>query len=210
MPLFYQQEINPTTRLSIWKLDEPEEFFLTHVPLQSSITHPHKRLQHLGGRYLLTHLFPGFPYHDILIADTRKPYLANEAYHFSISHCGMYAAAIASTSSRVGVDVELVTPRVEKIRHKFLHPDELRMVNAQPLNERTKLLTLLWCAKEAMYKWYSYGEIDFSEMLRVFPFVVADEGEMDACIIKDRFQQQLKLKYKVFDQLCLVYVTLDE
>jgi phosphopantetheinyl transferase (holo-ACP synthase) len=206
LPLFYQQEINRTTRVSIWKLEESEEFFLDSVPLQSTIKHPHKRLQHLGGRYLLAHLFPGFPYHEILIAGTRKPYLESEAYHFSVSHCGVYAAAIASTTSRVGVDVELITPRVEKIRHKFLHPEELRFVNAQPKNLQTKLLTLLWCAKEAMYKWYSYGEIDFSEMLRVFPFSLADEGEMDACIIKDNLQQTLKLYYKVFGDLCLVYV----
>jgi phosphopantetheinyl transferase len=48
----------------------------------------------------------------VLIADTRKPFLPNEAYHFSISHCGDFAAAIASKVSRVGVDVELVTAKV--------------------------------------------------------------------------------------------------
>ena len=88
MPLVYQQNINPFTKLGVWHINEPESFFISEVPLQREITHPHKRLQHLAGRYLLKALFPGFPYELIKVADTRKPFLENEAYHFSISHCG--------------------------------------------------------------------------------------------------------------------------
>ena len=73
MPLFFQQDIDDTTRLAIWKIEEEEAFF--HVPLQREITHPHKRLQHLAGRYLLKYLFPDFPTELIRIADTRKPFL---------------------------------------------------------------------------------------------------------------------------------------
>ncbi|WP_207493390.1 4'-phosphopantetheinyl transferase family protein [Aridibaculum aurantiacum] len=209
MPLFYQQNINEHTRLGIWRIEEPEEFFLEAVPLQAAITHPQKRLQHLAGRYMLAHLFPGFPYHEILIADTRKPYLPNEQYHFSISHCSSYAAAIVSTESRVGVDVELVTARVEKIKHKFLHPDELRFVNAQLPSQQLQLLSLLWSAKEAMFKWYSYGDVDFSEMLRVFPFILANKGTIDACFIGTAMQVPLTLHYQLFDDLCMVQVMSD-
>ena len=62
MPLFYQQDINETTRLGVWQITEDESFFLEKVPLSREITHPHKRLQHLAGRYLLQSLFPDFPY----------------------------------------------------------------------------------------------------------------------------------------------------
>ncbi|MDE3144284.1 MAG: 4-phosphopantetheinyl transferase, partial [Bacteroidota bacterium] len=93
MALFYQHNINDTTKLAIWKIEEPISFFLAQVPLQREITHPHKKLQHLAGRYLLRFLFPDFPFDEILIADTKKPYLPYEQYHFSISHCGDYAAA---------------------------------------------------------------------------------------------------------------------
>ena len=118
MPLFYQQDINETTRLGVWKIEEDESFFLRTVPLQHSITHPNKRLQNLAGRYLLPYLFPGFPTTAIEIADTRKPFLSGEQYHFSISHCGRYAAALVSSTERVGIDIEMITPRVEKIKHK--------------------------------------------------------------------------------------------
>lgn len=176
MPLFYQQDINETTRLGVWKIEEEEDFFLRSVPLQRSITHPHKRLQHLAGRYLLRFLFPDFPNEEIEIADTRKPFLPDEQYHFSISHCGDYAAALVSSTARVGIDIENITARVEKIKHKFLHPDELQFVHAHESAKQIELLTLLWSVKEAMFKWWGRGDVDFSEVLRVNDFIFSEEG----------------------------------
>ncbi|HEV8081101.1 MAG TPA: 4-phosphopantetheinyl transferase, partial [Chitinophagaceae bacterium] len=91
MPVLYEH-INDFAKIAIWHIAEEKKFFLQKVPLQREITHPHKQLQHLAGRYLLQHLYPDFPYHLIEIADTRKPFLPDEEYHFSISHCGDYAA----------------------------------------------------------------------------------------------------------------------
>jgi len=204
--LFYQQNINETTKLAIWKIEEPEEFFLAKVPLSRPIIHPNKRLQHLAGRYLLPFLFPDFPNEEVEIADTRKPFLPDERYHFSISHCSNYAAAIVSSHKRVGVDVELVTSRVEKIKHKFLHPSEVRFVNSQPSSEQVNLLTILWSAKEAMYKWYGLGEVDFSEMMRTFPFKLKADGEIEAAFMKDDFQKKLTLHYKLNNGLSMVWV----
>src|SRR5258705_8617683 len=124
MPIFFQHQISDTTRLGIWKIEETEEFFKGNVPLHRDVTHPHKRLQHLAGRFLLQFLFPDFPYELIRIADTRKPFLQEEQFHFSISHCGDYAAAIVSKERRVGVDIEIPTEKVLKIVHKFLEEKE--------------------------------------------------------------------------------------
>ncbi len=209
MPLFYQQNINETTRLAIWKIEEPEVFFLAKVPLKREIAHPYKRLQHLAGRYLLPLLFPDFPYEEIEIADTRKPFLRDEQYHFSISHCSNYAAAIISSDKRVGVDVELITPRIEKIKYKFLHPSEVRFVNSQSANQQINLLTILWSAKEAMYKWYGLGKVDFSEMMRTVPFQITNEGEIKAFFMKDTFQKKLTLYYRMNEGLSLVWVMSD-
>lgn len=206
MPLFYQQNINDTTRLAIWEINEEEHFFDLSLPLHRQITHPHKKLQHLAGRYLLPFLFADFPNYEIKIADTRKPFLPNEQYHFSISHCSKYASAIVSSTKRVGIDVELITPRLHKVKTKFLHPEELRFVNSQSPGQQLNLLSILWSAKEAMYKWYGEGEVDFSEMMRTFPFQLKSEGEIDAAFIKYDFQQKLTLHYKVMDQLTLVWV----
>ena len=162
MPLFYQHNINETTRLGIWHISEDEDFFLAKVPLQKTITHPHKRLQHLAGRYLLQYLFPDFPYEEIIIADTRKPYLPNEQYHFSISHCGDYAAAIVSPVYRVGIDIEIPTEKVERIAHKFISENEKSFLSESVICDEQSiparlLFTILWSAKEAVFKWYGAG-----------------------------------------------------
>ncbi len=206
MPLFYQQNINETTRLAVWKIAEPEDFFLRTVPLQRTITHPHKRLQHLAGRYLLPFLFTDFPHEEIEIADTRKPFLPDEQYHFSISHCGDYAAAIVSSTHRVGIDIEMITPRVDKIKHKFLHPDELAFINGLATNHSVDLLTLLWSAKEAMFKWWGRGEVDFSEVMRTAPFVLKNTGTLDGVFQKDDFRKQLTLYYELRSELTLVWL----
>jgi phosphopantetheine--protein transferase-like protein len=209
MALFYQQDINETTRMAIWKLEEPEDFFLTKVSLSRNIVHPKKRLQHFAGRYLLPFSFPDFPQDQIEIADTRKPFLPDEQYHFSISHCGDYAGAIVSKDKRVGMDVELVTQRVEKIKQRFLHPTEIRFINSQPTSQHINLLTILWSAKEAMYKWYGLGEVDFSEMMRTFPFELKDAGEIEAAFMKDDFQKKLTLHYRLNEGLSIVWVVSD-
>lgn len=206
MPLFYQQDINESTRMAVWKIAEPEAFFLSAVPLRRDITHPHKRLQHLAGRYLLRFLFPDFPNEEIAIADTRKPFLPDEQYHFSISHCGDFAAAIVSADHRVGVDIEILTPRVEKIKHKFLHPDERMFVEEIAHEQQVPLLTLLWSCKEAMFKWWGSGEVDFSEVLRIAPFDFNTAGEISAQFQKNEFQFPLTLHYKMVENMSLAWV----
>jgi len=208
MPLFYQQNINDATRIAIWKIEEAESFFSSTVPLQREITHPHKRLQHLAGRYLLRCLFPGFPYEEIVIADTRKPYLPYEQYHFSISHCGNFAAAIVSKNKRVGIDIEIPTERVVRIRHKFLHAAELQAFR-QLTTHNVQLTTLLWCAKEAMFKWWGWGEVDFSEMLRIENFALQQEGTMNGHFIRNEMKVDLVLNYRMMQNLCLVWLASD-
>lgn len=205
MPLFYQQDINQDTRLAVWKIEEEESFFLQKVSLKREITHSQKRLQHLAGRYLLVYLFPDFPAELIEIADTRKPFLPNEQYHFSISHCGDFAAAIVSKTERVGIDVELLTPRVEKIKHKFLHPDELQMAD-QVTIDKVQVLTLLWSAKEAMFKWWGKGDVGFSEVLRIWDMPVELEGKINASFQKNELDIALQLDYRLINELTLCWV----
>lgn len=164
MPLVYQQNINAVTKMGVWHITETEDFFLQQVSLQKEITHWRKRLQHLAGRYLLKELYPDFPLALIKIADTRKPFLEDEAYHFSISHCGDYAAVIVSKEYRVGVDVELVNDKIEKIIHKFLSRQEKTLLHPNNINTAA---TLLWSVKESVYKWKGSGGVDFIKHINI-------------------------------------------
>jgi 4'-phosphopantetheinyl transferase EntD len=199
MPIFFQHSIDDTTRLGIWKIEENETFFKGNVPLHRDVTHPHKRLQHLAGRFLLQFLFADFPYHLIQVADTRKPYLPGEEYHFSISHCGDYAAAIVSKNKRVGVDIEIPVEKIERIRDKFLSPEEQTLL----LNGDLKQLTTLWSAKEAVFKWYGEGKVDFKAHMQLKTQDPATT-QID-CFFALR-EKWLAVNYRILEQIVLAWV----
>jgi phosphopantetheinyl transferase len=209
MPLYYNDIIDDGTKIGVWHITEDESFFLEKVPVQREITHHHKRLQHLAGRYLLQHLFPKFPYDLIEIADTRRPFLPNEEYHFSISHCGDYAAAMISKNRRAGIDIEIVSSKIEKIKHKFLTERELDM--ARELGTTCSLplenvLTGMWSIKESLFKWIGEGGVDFKEHLHINKLIKQQETFNVDCEIERNSKTALKLELKFFDGICLAHV----
>lgn len=205
MPLVYQQNINADTRLAVWYIAEDENFFLQNVPLQNKITHPHKRLQHLAGRRLLTELFDDFPLDLIRIADTRKPFIPSEAFHFSISHCAHYAAAIVSKSHRVGVDIEVPQEKIVSLKHKFLSGDEIERLQQLSYSEM-QYLTACWSAKETMFKWYGAGKVDFREHIHLQTCACNDNEFWLGCrFLKDK-PADLKVHGLFFNENCLTWM----
>ena len=210
MPIFFQHKIDETTRLGIWKIEETEDFFKGNVPQHRDVTHPHKRLQHLAGRFLLQYLFPDFPYDLIQIADTRKPFLPDERFHFSISHCGDYAAAIVSKNSRVGIDVEIPVEKILRIKDKFLSDEEkktfskgLPTLDLLTGQAGSRLPTLLWSAKESVFKWYGEGKVDFSEHIQLKQ--LHQNNETIDCLFSKN-NSQLTIHYREFEHLMLAWV----
>ena len=205
MPIFFQQQINESTRLGIWKIEETESFFHGNVPQHRDVTHPHKRLQHLAGRFLLQFLFPGFPYELIQIADTRKPYLPGDPFHFSISHCGDYAAAIVSRNHRVGIDIEIPVPRIERIMHKFISNREMEVFRIHPGKIDISLLTTLWSCKESVFKWYGNGGVDFRKDIQL-------SRSHDSAVIDCLFREinRLPVHIHVTDALVLAWTHSNE
>ena len=215
MPLFYQHNINRDTKLAIWRIEEPESFFLKKTSLDQDIPHAHKRLQHLAGRYLLPILFDDFPLQDIQIGESRKPFLQMNPYHFSISHCKDFAAAMVSRTQRVGVDVEISASRILAIGHKFLSQTENNLLISQQnllVNgnefQRKDWLTLLWSAKEAIFKWYGEGGINFIEhiQLKEIKAGAGDDWIGLSFIFKKGPTVPLVVNGKFFDNLSLAWV----
>lgn len=210
MALFYQHNINQTCNLGIWKIEENEAFFIKRAPDNPAVTHPYKRLQHLAGRYVLCELQPDFPMKEIEIADTRKPFLINGNFNFSISHCGNYAAAIVSKDMNVGIDLEMVTPRIENISPKFLNSAEIEFLKGwkQLPQVYLQLLTIIWCSKEAVFKWNGQRGIDFSEdiILQEIPRLHTTEWMK----LKFKFTKKpgitLHVHARLFDSLAITYV----
>lgn len=207
MPLIRTIQIDPETRLGVWQIEESADFFETRVQVQSTIHHPHKRLQHLAGRYLLTSLFADFPIADIRITHNRKPVLTDGRFHFSISHCEDYAAAIISRTCSVGIDIERMQPTIEKISGKFLNDAERAFID--PTRELAHK-TICWSAKEAVYKWYGLGGIDFRADICLQPFPCRPAGFIHCDFEKGDDKALLHLQYLLEDDLCLAWTLATE
>ena len=96
-------------------------------------------------------------------------------YNISITHTRGYAAVILSKNRHVGVDIEYISNRVGRIAQRFLRPDELATLNPQSssLNSEPSTSNLqpstfnflkAWCAKEAVYKYYSGDHLAYADM----------------------------------------------
>jgi len=228
MPLFYQQDINENTKLAIWKIEEDEDFFKDRHSVDSNIIHTKKRIEHYAGRYLLTYLYPEFPFDKILISKSNKPFLQNQVFQFSISHTSNYAAAIVSKSNNVGIDIEIANERVMKIAHKFLSDNEMVIFglnNQNNLNlsissseknynvidyDQIKLLTILWSCKETIYKWWGNGKVDFKKMITIDYFKLETTSKIDAAFTEGSNSKltNLEIDYRLFEDLCLTFTCL--
>lgn len=143
----------PGVEVSLWSLDESEEALLSECRCRGidvgdalSPRSGARRLERLAER-LLVHAAVGDAAR--LTHDGRgAPLLEPAVPRISISHTrGMVALACRHDGS-VGIDVEYVSPRVLRVRERFLATDELRLVPAGDVAANT----VAWTAKEAMYK----------------------------------------------------------
>ncbi|WP_437683479.1 4'-phosphopantetheinyl transferase family protein [Sorangium sp. So ce131] len=86
--------------------------------------------------------------------DGRPPRFEDGALAVSLSHAGDLAAAAVTTEGAVGVDVERVNPRAADFADEHFTPREREGIarGAAAGADRAALETLLWSAKEALYK----------------------------------------------------------
>lgn len=139
----------------IWKITESEE------ELRAQLSHPElyadkvarlkpgsrRLLEVLAVRRAMKELFYGAE-REVLYTPDGAPYLADGPY-LSISHTDGYAAVITSDVP-VGIDIERIGSRVQKVVSHFLRPEEIAILQLYP--DYNLSLHLAWSAKEAAYK----------------------------------------------------------
>ena len=201
MPLFYQQNINATTKMAIWAIEEPLAFFESKLPnrveASKNIMHPVKRTQHLAARLLLQELLPEEDISNIEYAANGKPYFVNASIHFSISHCNGYAACVISEEGSVGIDIELIQERIKKVAPKFLHIAEHEKINTLEQEAQLKEMSFVWAAKEAMYKMNEKLGIDFSAHLRIEGLTNSTNGIMSGSILSEATALDVQIHYEL-------------
>ena len=204
MPCIYLHE-GVGFRLGLWKITESVDFFSEFISYRSSASNIGVQLQQMASRMLLNELIPGFSFDDIVINESGKPEFPQQHIHFSISHTKGYAAAIISKNSPVGIDIELISDRVLNVERKFLGEVELRLLPPVDDHQRVTYATLCWSIKEAVYKCWGKGGVDFIEHINIIDLPVTDSGKATV-----RFQKKESLDCKVsctlFEDLWLTYM----
>lgn len=204
MPFFYQQNINETRHLAIWSITEPVSFFETNVKLAVDIHNEERKLQHLAVRLLLQLMMPEVDLKQLVMADNGKPYLMGLPFHFSFSHCKGYAAVAVSDTDPIGIDIEIIHPRIMKVANKFLNEGERQMVAGLSEADQLKQMAFFWAAKEAMYKQHEQLGIDFAKDFKVLAIASENRGVVDAQVLQKGVEKKVQLDYHFGDDYVCV------
>lgn len=124
----------------------------------------HRKREWLAVRVLLYNMIGEIK--EISYQESGRPYLADNSYQISISHTRGYVAVIISKTQRVGIDIEILGERAMKVAHKFVDETECIYPETDKIT-RSEMLTMIWSAKETMYKCMDSREILFREELHV-------------------------------------------
>lgn len=208
MPIILHKHIAPDTELGIWRIQEPEAWFLKRLDLhpeereQLGLIKGRKRVEWLAVRQLVHHMSGREQRGAFLKDEHGKPHLEGSAYHISISHSHELAAAIAAPVA-VGVDIQYLVPRIERLADRFLRPEELASLQAA---YRIEHLHVYWGAKEALYKAYGRRALDFRTHIHITPFAYRPQGgRFEGRAIKEGYEARFQLAYTLFDNYMLVY-----
>ena len=172
MPLLFTQKIDNHTWLGIWKLQEPEAELYAALPPHADVNalagkvHPKRRQEWLASRVLVYRLLQNFTAEPLLLArnEDGKPYFPEQPLHVSITHSPHLAAVILSDRYKVGIDIELVTPKALRVQDKFLTAEEKQHTASDETST-----CLYWSAKETLYKLYSRKRLVLKENLLLSP-----------------------------------------
>ncbi len=205
MPLVYQQNINEHTKIGVWHILETEDFFLEKAKEQYKITHPQKRIQHLAGRYLLLEMANDISLKNILLTTTGKPFLPDESYFFSISHCIDFVAVIISAKSSVAIDIQHVVPKIEHIKQKYLTEEEMNLLSRLSISPNEQF-TFAWTIKEAMFKYFDDSGVDFKQHLNITSANYENQVWISKSTFNKNKEQQLETKSIRFSEFFITWI----
>lgn len=210
MPLISLNEINPFCCWGLWHITESVDELLSILDspdfcldFLGKISHPDKQKESLSARIvakkILHHWKIAYP--GIQKDAFDKPSICDLPFHVSLSHAPDYGIAIIHRQQATGIDMELVRDKVLRIAHKFLSEKEA-LFAASDLHK----LTLIWVAKEAVYKLYGRKKISFSRNIHLEPFEVNERGVLlTRLVIDDEAQKTYRVQYLKIKNYYIAY-----
>jgi len=186
---------NTTTQnctIAIWEITETLEDLLqlSHGISADDFNAERRKKEWIASRLLLNEINPKY---SISYNVFGAPELSNGS-NISISHSKGLVTIIIS-QQQVGIDIEEISEKALRVSSKFVSTNNPKALTAEKA-------TLIWCCKEAIFKWYQKGEVDFIADIKLHPFEIMGQGE-----IRAEFRNtQLILNYQKIHNHYLVYV----
>jgi len=156
MPIIYKQEIEDHAILGVWKISESVEELLSMIQFTEGERETFEKFKlksrqahWLSYRLAIRQLLGNDKQCDFYYDEHGKLHFSNLNYSLSVTHSGLYSGVIISKKHYVGIDIEKLGERINILAHKFLNKEELDRL---PEVDQHKYLTVIWSAKEALYK----------------------------------------------------------
>ncbi len=204
MPIYKTITIDQYTKALIWKIEEPIEALEESIELSDYCA---KRYQNMSSeihrkgfmsvRQLLKLL--GYTDFDLTYDAKGKPHL-NDGTEISISHSFQFSAVIVS-NRKVGIDIEKQRDKIKRIAPKFTPVEEYQSLGETDLIRK---LTMVWGAKEALYKLYGKKGLRFLEdiFVRDFDF---ENFTTTAEVYQNNLTTTYRLNFLEFESYTCVY-----
>ncbi|MCL6273980.1 4'-phosphopantetheinyl transferase superfamily protein [Muricauda sp. 2012CJ35-5] len=177
MPLYKTITVSPTTSVYIWKVTELEEELSKDVVLTDHCANRMNSMKsefHRRAFLSIRHLMKEADYvdHDLYYDDFGKPHL-HDGNHISITHSHNFTGIIVSSTDEVGIDIEMQRDKILRIANKFTPLEEYRtLANTEAIIRK---LTIVWGAKESLYKIYAQQGLSFLKHIDVMDFAFDDK-----------------------------------
>ena len=185
---FYQDFTDDNATILFWKFDEADSFNEQELVEEENLErvqkfHPKKIKEYLMIRKLLKMIKPE---HKILYKTIGQPYLEPKSAFISITHSYPFAS-LAISQKRVGIDLEKIMPKILKIKHKFLHPNEISWTENE---DEVEMITVIWVIKEALYKLHPSKYWSLKDYYEVERFSLNDLSEIKCRVFDDSFEDR--------------------
>jgi 4'-phosphopantetheinyl transferase len=210
MPLIVEKQVSISQTVGVWKIEESAEELLKITTLSAEETEKlngfkadSRKKEWLATRRMLFEITG--EWNTIAYRENGQPYLANSMQCLSISHTSGYAALSLQTGGAVGIDIQTVSSKIEKIKQRFLAPSEWD--NYRDLDESELYLHLIWSAKEALYKVHGDNTLYFKEHLTVDNIAkIEQSGKLKASLFFNNTKEAHTLHYQGLEGCILVYL----
>ncbi|UCG28617.1 MAG: 4'-phosphopantetheinyl transferase superfamily protein [Bacteroidales bacterium] len=207
MGLLLEKHMGKGCKLGLWETTEDYDDLKSHLDLEKnelntleSYRNYERKIEFLSVRTLLTTMLD--PSARIIYNGDHKPFLKDKSFNISITHSYKLTSILLSKNNRVGIDMEYMSDKINRISHKFIHTDEYITENRKFRNYH---MYIHWCAKEVLYKLCDKPSLNFRENLIIKPFEISDKGSIHGEVQTMKHLEEFELHFFKLNNYIIVW-----